>query len=73
MLLGAEGAEGGGDALARGDDRAAEAARDGVVVEVVDEAEPQGGLGPVGQRADERLEPVVVELGLAWRRRAARR
>ena len=40
------------------------AARDGVVVEVVDEAQPQGGLRAVGQRADERLEAVVVELGL---------
>ena len=48
-------------------DGAAEAGRDALVVEVLDEAQPQRGLRAGRQRADQRLERVVVVLRLGDR------
>jgi hypothetical protein len=61
MVL-AEGADGGGDALARGDGRAAQAGADRVVVEILDEAQPQRGARRLGKRRDQRLEAAEVVL-----------
>ncbi len=57
-----EGADGGGDALARGLRGAAEPPGDVVVVEVLDEAQAQRLARGLGQRRDQGLEgPVAVE------------
>src|SRR5688500_17782349 len=55
-----QGADGGGHALARGGGGDAEPVGDPVVVEVLDEAEVQGSLGPVGERRDQRVELAVL-------------
>ena len=60
----AERADGGGDALARGLLGAAEARGELLVVEVVDEAQPQRGPRALVQRGDQRLEGAVVVRGL---------
>ena len=59
-----QGSDGGGDALAGGLRRGAERRGDAVVVEVLDEAQPQRVLGGGRERGDQRLEGAVVVLGL---------
>ena len=67
-----QGADGGGHALAGGDGGDAEPVGDALVVEVVDEAQPQRGLRAVRQRRDQRLEGALV-VGVVGRHGRRRR